>query len=93
MEKINEQDKKIKEKRITEDHLNWFIDEKLFEISKQLKQQIQLETEMVSLEKLMQAKILISLKTAITFQKINKTAIENLFVKLYYDTRPSPKLN
>ena len=93
MEKINEQDKKIKEKRITEDHLNWFIDEKLFEISKQLKQQIQLETETVSLEKLMQAKVLISLKNAITFQKINKTAIENLFVKLYYHTQPSPKPN
>jgi DNA polymerase-3 subunit delta' len=93
MEKINEQDKKIKEKRITEDHLNWFINEKLFEISKQLKQQIQLETETVSLEKLMQAKILISLKNAITFQKINKTTIENLFVKLYYHTQPSPKPN
>jgi DNA polymerase III subunit delta' len=93
IEKINEEDKKIKEKRITIDHLNWFIDEKLFEISKQLKEQIQIKTDAENVDKLRQATVLISLKNSITLQRFNKTSIESLFVNLYYHTRPTPKMN
>ena len=90
-EKINEQNKKLKEKRITDDHLNWFIDEKLFEISKQLKQQY--DNDAIRIDKIKQARMLISLKKTITNQKINKPTIEYLFVKLYYYSHTSSKMN
>ena len=93
IEEINEQDKKVKEKRVSVDHLNWFIDEKLFEIAKQLKQQIQFESEAENVEKLRQASLLISLKKSITLQKLNKIAVESFFVNLYYYSRPTPTLN
>jgi DNA polymerase III subunit delta' len=93
IEKINEENKKIKEKRITIDNLNWFIDEKLFEISKQLKEQIQTKTEAENAENLRQATVLISLKNSITNQRFNKTSIESLFVNLYYQSCPTPKMN
>jgi DNA polymerase III subunit delta' len=93
IKKINEQDNKVKEQRITVDHLNWFIDEKLFEISKQLKQEMQSQTEAENKKKLKQATILISLKNSITHHRFNKTAVESLFVNLYYNTRLTPTMN
>jgi DNA polymerase III subunit delta' len=90
IEKVTEQDKKIKEKRIMDDQYNWFIDQKLFEIFKQLRKYLQIESGSENTKMLTQAIMLISLKDAIKLQKMNKIAIETLFVNLYYHSHPSP---